>query len=112
MKKEIRPKIVTLFGVLEIIFSVLGLIFSVIGVNLGLCSIPKEISKKHLIGVGLLAGIGFTMSIFITLLAFSENISIVSSKISVLIASILAGSLGFLWLYFTLPEKNFTTEDS
>jgi Na+:H+ antiporter, NhaA family len=86
-------------------------IFSVIGVAMGLCSLPEEIRKKHLIGVGLLAGIGFTMSIFITLLAFSENITIVSSKISVLIASILAGVLGFLWLSLTLPSKKFTTED-
>jgi len=85
-------------------------IFSVIGVTIGLCSIPKEISKKHLIGVGLLAGIGFTMSIFITLLAFNENISIVSSKISVLIASVLAGSIGFLWLYITLPKKKYESE--
>ena len=86
-------------------------IFSILGVTMGLCSIPKEISKKHLIGVGLLAGIGFTMSIFITLLAFSENISIVSSKISVLIASVLAGSLGFLWLYITLPKKRYEPEE-
>jgi len=78
-------------------------VFSIIGVVAGLCSLPKEITKKHLIGVGLLAGIGFTMSIFITLLAFSDNSSIVSSKISVLIASLLAGMLGFLWLYITLP---------
>ena len=87
-------------------------IFSIIGVALGLCSIPKEISKKHLVGVGLLAGIGFTMSIFITLLAFNENISIVSSKISVLIASVLAGLLGFLWLYFTLPKNKNALEES
>lgn len=81
-------------------------IFSVFGIAVGLCSIPREIRKKHLIGVGLLAGIGFTMSIFITLLAFSENITIVNSKISILFASTLAGALGFLWLYTTLPSKN------
>jgi NhaA family Na+:H+ antiporter len=80
-------------------------VFSIIGVVAGLCSIPKEIAKKHLIGVGMLAGIGFTMSIFITLLAFSDYSSIVSSKISVLIASLLAGMLGYLWLYITLPAK-------
>jgi len=69
-------------------------IFSVFDVAIGLCSIPKEIRKKHLIGVGLFAGIGFTMSIFITLLAFGDKISIVNSKISIVI--VLAGSLGFL----------------
>ncbi len=86
-------------------------IFSIIGVTLGWCYLPKDINKKHIIGVGLLAGIGFTMSIFITLLAFKGNISIVSSKISILFASILAGSFGFLWLYITLPQnKNVSKE--
>lgn len=80
-------------------------IFSMVGVTLGFCSIPQEIQKKHLIGVGLLAGIGFTMSIFVTLLAFNENTFIISSKISVLIASMLAGLSGFLLLYFTLPGR-------
>ena len=82
------------------------------GVILGLCSIPEEINKKHIIGAGLLAGIGFTMSIFITLLAFSENTAIVSSKISVLVASFLSGLLGILWLYFTLPAKKTGVEES
>jgi Na+:H+ antiporter, NhaA family len=80
-------------------------IFSFSGVALGLCSIPKGIKKVHLIGVGLLAGIGFTMSIFISLLAFSDNNIIISSKISVLAASVLAGTFGFLWLHFSLPKK-------
>ena len=87
-------------------------IFSVIGVTAGLCSIPKDINKKHLIGVGLLAGIGFTMSIFITLLAFTENASVIGSKISILAASFLAGVLGFLWLYFTLPKNKYASEES
>lgn len=85
-------------------------IFSVLGAAVGLCSLPKEIKKTHLIGVGLLAGIGFTMSIFITLLAFNENSSIVSSKISVLIASLLAGTLGYLWLNLSLPKKTQLNE--
>ncbi len=87
-------------------------IFSIIGVTAGVCSIPKDINKKHLIGVGLLAGIGFTMSIFITLLAFTENTSIISSKISILAASFLAGILGFLWLYFTLPKNKYFSKES
>jgi Na+:H+ antiporter, NhaA family len=85
-------------------------IFSILGLTMGLCSIPKEIKKKDLLGVGLLAGIGFTMSIFITLLAFNGNESIISSKITVLIASFIAGLLGFLWLYITLPGKSHTVK--
>ncbi|MCX6170219.1 MAG: Na+/H+ antiporter NhaA [Ignavibacteriales bacterium] len=87
-------------------------VFSITGVALGLCSIPKGIKKVHLIGVGFLAGIGFTMSIFISLLAFSDNNLIINSKISVLAASVLAGTLGFLWLHFSLPNKNSMTEIS
>jgi NhaA family Na+:H+ antiporter len=86
-------------------------IFSISGVVLGLCSIPKGIKKVHLIGVGLLAGIGFTMSIFISLLAFSDNNLIIGSKISVLAASVLAGILGFLWLHFSLPNKQSMPEN-
>lgn len=64
---------------------------------------PSEFNKLHLTGTGLLAGIGFTMSIFITLLAFDDPATIVHSKIAVLAASLLSGIAGFLLLYFTLP---------
>jgi len=84
-------------------------IFSIVGVTMGLCSIPKEIKKSDLLGVGLLAGIGFTMSIFITLLAFSDSVAIISSKFSILIASFIAGLLGLLWLYIKLPGKSYIT---
>ncbi|MNR38718.1 Na(+)/H(+) antiporter NhaA [compost metagenome] len=60
----------------------------------------------------MLGGIGFTMSIFITLLAFKNDGEevITYSKIAILIASFIAGTAGFLWLNFTLkPSKN---EDS
>jgi Na+:H+ antiporter, NhaA family len=86
-------------------------LFSILGIALGLCSIPGEIHKKHLVGIGLLAGIGFTMSIFITLLAFCDNAVIVDSKISILIASLLSGILGFLWLYIALPDKKSSMEE-
>ena len=52
-------------------------------------------------GAGLLGGIGFTMSIFITNLAFADNVDVIAaSKIAVLFASLTAGTLGFLWLRF------------
>jgi Na+:H+ antiporter, NhaA family len=86
-------------------------IFSMLGAAIGLCSIPQEIKRKYLIGVGLLAGIGFTMSIFITLLAFSDGATVVGSKISVLIASLSSGIVGFLWLHFTLPKKKDVPAD-
>lgn len=73
-------------------------LFSFIGVVLGLCKLPTDLKWKNIIGVGFLGGVGFTMSIFITLLAF-DNVELVnSSKIAVLIASIIAGTIGFIFL--------------
>jgi NhaA family Na+:H+ antiporter len=53
---------------------------------------------RHIIGAGFLGGIGFTMSIFITLLAFVNPEIVQSSKISILIGSLVAGTVGFLIL--------------
>ena len=64
----------------------------------GWSRLPGDMSWRHLLGTGLLAGIGFTMSIFITNLAFSDPDHIQGSKIAILAASLLASLLGFLCL--------------
>jgi NhaA family Na+:H+ antiporter len=88
-------------------------LFSFIGVSLGLCALPKDLKWTSIIGAGMLGGIGFTMSIFITLLAFKNDGEevITYSKIAILIASFIAGTLGFLWLKFILknPVKKTLT---
>jgi NhaA family Na+:H+ antiporter len=77
----------------------LGIVlFSLLAVKLSLSQLPSDVSLKHIIGAGFLGGIGFTMSIFITLLAFSNPEIVQSSKISILVSSLLAGSVGFLIL--------------
>lgn len=77
-------------------------LFSFAGVSLGLCMLPADLKLKHISGAGFLGGIGFTMSIFITLLAFNDPDTINSSKISIIIASVIAGTIGFIWLKLTL----------
>jgi NhaA family Na+:H+ antiporter len=68
-------------------------------VALKVCALPPNVNWAHLVGAGLLGGIGFTMSIFITNLAFAnEPALIASSKLAVLVASLVAGVLGFVWL--------------
>jgi NhaA family Na+:H+ antiporter len=67
-------------------------------VKIGLSQLSEDLSWKHIIGAGFLGGIGFTMSIFITLLAFSDPEVIQSTKIIVLLTSLLAGFAGFLIL--------------
>ena len=74
------------------------LLFSVIAVKAGVCNLPPDVSWKQIVGAGLLAGIGFTMSIFITLLAFEDESIISSSKLMVLLASVISSIAGFLWL--------------
>lgn len=68
-------------------------------VGLGICRLPLDLNWKHVFGAGLLGGIGFTMSIFITNLAFVGEVSIINaSKMAILLASLVAGTIGFLWL--------------
>jgi NhaA family Na+:H+ antiporter len=60
--------------------------------------LPENISWKHIIGVGLLAGVGFTMSIFITDLAFKDQDLVEKAKIGILVASLISGISGLLLL--------------
>ena len=68
-------------------------------VTFGLCKLPEDLNWKHIAGAGMLGGIGFTMSIFITNLAFVGDAQVINaSKIAVLLASLTAGIVGFIWL--------------
>jgi NhaA family Na+:H+ antiporter len=79
-------------------------LFSYISVKLGICSLPENISFKAIIGAGFLGGIGFTMSIFITLLAFTDSTHIDNAKIMILVSSLIAGILGFIYLKSLLKK--------
>lgn len=76
-----------------------------IAVKAGLSQLSEELSWKHIIGAGFLGGIGFTMSIFITLLAFTEPEIIQNTKIVILLSSLLAGVTGFLILRGQEPDN-------
>lgn len=68
-------------------------------VTLGLCKLPADLGWRHIIGAGMLGGIGFTMSIFITQLAFAGQAELINtSKMAILCASVMAGVLGVGWL--------------
>ena len=73
-----------------------------LAVTLGFCKLPTDLNWKSIFGVGLLGGIGFTMSIFVTLLAFDHETIINNSKLAILVASLTAGLLGYLTLKITL----------
>lgn len=74
---------------------------SLLAVRLGIGQLPAGCNSRHIIGVGMMGGIGFTMSIFIAELGFrgsAETLNI--AKTGVLFASIVAGVMGFLWLKY------------
>lgn len=76
-----------------------------IAVRSGLAILPYGATWRHMMGTGILAGLGFTMSIFISSLAFINPASLATAKLSILIASALAGTVGVFWLSRT-PAPN------
>jgi len=68
--------------------------------KLGVAELPKDTRFTQIAGVSLLAGIGFTMSIFVAQLGFSHNEELLlMAKTGILFASLLAGISGYIWLY-------------
>ena len=86
-------------------------LFSLLAIRLKLSSLPHNSTWKQMIGVGLLAGIGFTMSIFIALLSFKNEIEIQNeAKFAILIDSFIAAVSGYLLLNLG-SGRRFTEED-
>lgn len=88
-------------------------LFSYLSVKLNFSKLPSDLNWPKIIGVGILGGIGFTMSIFITLLAFTDEQVINNTKLHIIMASLIAGILGLLFLKSVLKEEiNITDEES
>ncbi len=76
-------------------------IFSYLSVKLRISNLPSGVNWKQIVGIGFLGGIGFTMSIFLSGLAFESYDLISTSKMAIFGASLLAGIVGFLILKLT-----------
>ena len=87
------------------------LLFSAGAVLTGICKLPAGLRWKHIAGTGILAGIGFTMSIFVALLAFNDENSINTAKISIIAASIIAATCGLTVLKIILNKKIVVTNE-
>lgn len=87
-------------------------VFSIcwLSVKLGLARLPKSVHFRELYGVALLCGVGFTMSLFVSTLAFQGTNAdyLGADRLAILTGSLLSGLAGYLWLRFTLPpvERN------
>jgi Na+:H+ antiporter, NhaA family len=71
------------------------ILFAWLAVRSGLSDLPRGIGWRHVYGAGWLAGIGFTMSLFITDLAFSDGSLVEAAKLGILVASLISGVLGW-----------------
>lgn len=81
--------------------------FAWIAARLGIGALPKGASWRHLLGTALLGGIGFTVSIFISDLAYDKDQLIAEAKIGILVTSLIAAALGWVFLRFAAPaDKN------
>jgi len=76
-------------------------LFSWLAVKLKWANLPSHAGWKHILGLGMLAGIGFTMSIFISLLSFKDALHISEAKFAILTASVIAGVAGFVFLRYS-----------
>jgi NhaA family Na+:H+ antiporter len=74
-------------------------------VRLKLASLPSGVEWNHIYGASLLAGIGFTMSIFISDLAFADEKYIQIAKVGIMAASLISAVLGMLWLSLTSKKS-------
>ncbi|MDF2382145.1 Na+/H+ antiporter NhaA [Nostoc ellipsosporum NOK] len=83
-------------------------LFCVIAVIIGITTLPQGLKWKHILGAGMLGGIGFTMSIFITLLAFDNPQYITTAKIAILLSSLVAALAGLGWLALCLRNRLVT----
>lgn len=84
-------------------------LFSYAAVKTKICQLPDDLNWKSIFGVSFLGGIGFTMSIFITLLAFNDDEHISNAKIMILISSLVAGLIGY-FLLKTILNKTVAEE--
>jgi NhaA family Na+:H+ antiporter len=82
------------------------LLFSLLAVKTGAARLPVDIRWRNLFAAGVLAGIGFTVSLFIASLAFADQEMLDAAKIGILVGSVLAGMIGLLLLWLSLRRVN------
>ncbi len=80
-------------------------LFSRLVVNLKFATLPEGVTWQQVYGVSFLAGIGFTMSMFISELAFTSSVDIEIAKVGIITASLISAFVGMIWLGMSLPKK-------
>ncbi len=84
------------------------MLLSFLAIKLKLADLPEGVKFKQLLGVSILGGLGFTMSLFITNLAYNDESFIAAAKMGVILGSLIAGFLGYLILRMQLKNQLIT----
>lgn len=88
-----------------IIGKVVGIfLFTFLSIKFGFASMPRNVKWIHILGIGFLGGIGFTMSLFIANLAFRVGADLNPAKLGILMGSLIAGVIGYLILRYSLKS--------
>ena len=74
------------------------MLMSFLTVKLKAATLPQGVTWLHMLGAGILGGVGFTMAIFVANLAYADPAHIATAKMGILLASLAAGAIGFLFL--------------
>ena len=86
-------------------------VFTLLAVKMGLCVLPAGTTPRHIVGIASISGIGFTVSMFITGLAFDDGSLQAEAKIGILFASLIAALIGTFILYKSSERENVSTEN-
>ena len=83
------------------------MVFSFLTVKLKIAKLPENVNWIHMLGASILGGVGFTMAIFVANLAYAEEIMVAEAKLAILLASLFAGVIGFIFLFIRrAPPKS------
>ena len=84
-------------------------LFSFVAVRSKIAAMTEGLTWSGIVGVGILAGVGFTVALFISGLSFEDETLVATSKVAVIAASLAAGFIGYTYLRFTLKDKSVQT---
>ncbi|HEV3037759.1 MAG TPA: Na+/H+ antiporter NhaA, partial [Candidatus Angelobacter sp.] len=82
------------------------LVFSYLAVRTRIAAMAEGLTWSGIAGVGILAGLGFTVALFISGLSFEDEAVVTTAKVAVLAASLAAGLIGYIYLRFTLKDNS------
>jgi Na+:H+ antiporter, NhaA family len=80
--------------------------FSILAVRLKIAGMTDGLTWAGIVGVGILAGLGFTVALFISDLSFKDESIVATAKVAVLAASLAAGSIGYIYFRLTLKDNS------